>query len=403
MSSSQNGPSNNDPEAVGLDPAKVDALFARAERDVAEGLLPAVQVAVARHGQIGAMRTFGRAVHGGEERAADDDTHFIAMSATKALTASAAWILIQEGKLSPRDRVVDYLPEYGSNGKETTTVEHLLVHTSGIPFAPHRTKEWPNPARRLERFAQWRLEHPPGEQFRYHLSANFLPIAAIIEAISGLTLADFIRTRIAEPLGLPGLRLGLPDGGERRVADLVWVGEALQAEDYTKLGTKGNPVVAAIDETLVLEFNEREAREAASPAGGLITTAADLALFYQALLNDGCARNGHEVWQKTMLDDARRIRTGELRDPVLGCRANRALGIVIAGDDGKANMRGFGRTNSPASFGHPGFGGQCAWADPETGISFGYLTNGYDRNEIRMGRRQVAVSSLAAACGANHA
>ncbi len=61
-------------------------------------------------------------------------------------------------------------------------------------------------------------------------------------------------------------------------------------------------------------------------------------------------------------------------------------------------MRSFGRTNSPESFGHPGFGGQCAWADPATGISFSYLTNGYDRNEIRMARRQVAVSSLAASC-----
>lgn len=388
------------PEVVGLDSQKVAALLARAERDVAEGLLPAAQVAIARNGEIGAMRTFGRAVQGGSEQSATDETHFVAMSATKAITAAAAWILIQEGKLSPTDRVVDYIPEYGSHGKDATTLEHLLIHTSGIPFAPHKTEEWPDPQRRLERFAQWRLEHPPGGEFRYHLSANFLPIAAIIEQISGQPLADFVRTRIAEPLGLPGLRLGLPPGGEHRVADLVWVGEALTAEDYEKLGIPGNPVVAAIDEQLVLDFNEREAREACSPAGGLITTAGDLALFYQALLSGGRAHDGTEVWQPDMLEDARRIRTGALRDPVLGCLANRALGIVVAGDDGQANMRGFGRTNSPTSFGHPGFGGQCAWADPETGISFGYLTNGYDRNEIRMGRRQVALSSLAASCAA---
>ena len=388
------------PEAAGLDGEKVAALLARAERDVAEGLLPAVQVAVARNGKIGVMRTFGRAVQGGSERPATDATHFVAMSATKAITAAAAWLLIQEGKLSPGDLVVDYLPEYGSHGKEATTVEQLLIHTSGIPFAPHRTKEWPDPKRRRERFAQWRPEHPPGEQFRYHLSANFLPIAAIIEQISGRSLPEFVRAHIAEPLGLPGLRLGLPPEGESGVADLVWVGERLKPEDYQKLGLPGNPVVAAIDEQLVLEFNEREAREAASPAGGLITTAGDLALFYQALLAGGRAHDGTQVWRPEMLADARRIRTGDLRDPVIGCRANRALGIVVAGDDGQANLRGFGRTNSAASFGHPGFGGQCAWADPETGISFGYLTNGYDRNEFRMGRRQVALSSLAASCAA---
>jgi len=87
-----------------------------------------------------------------------------------------------------------------------------------------------------------------------------------------------------------------------------------------------------------------------------------------------------------------------LIDPARGITANRALGIVIAGGDGKANLRGFGRTNSAEAFGHPGFGGQIGWADPVTGISFGYLTNGYDRNDLREGRRSVAVCSLAGAC-----
>ena len=129
-----------------------------------------------------------------------------------------------------------------------------------------------------------------------------------------------------------------------------------------------------------------------------LTTAADLALFYQALLNDGKALDGSRIWQSEMLLEARRIRTGGLIDPIRGITANRALGIVIAGHDGKGNLRGFGRTNSPQTFGHPGFGGQIGWADPVTGISFAYLTNGYDRNDLREGRRSVALSSLAGAC-----
>jgi CubicO group peptidase (beta-lactamase class C family) len=377
------------PEEVGLDGEKVEAVLARAERDVSEGLLPATQVAIARGGKVGAMRTFG---------GAQDTTRFVTMSATKALTSAASWILLQEGKLQLSDRVVDFIPEYGTNGKEATTVEHLLTHTSGIPFAPHWQKEWADPAKRLERFSRWRADHPPGEKFQYHLSANFWPIGAIVEKISGQTLRDFVHSRIAEPLGIPGLRLGLPlDGGD--VADLCWVGQPLTPEDYAKMGIKGNPVVAAIDEEGVLELNQKETRAAGAPSAGLITTAADLALFYQALLT-GRGSDGTEVWSAEMLEDARTIRNRDLRDPVLGHRANRALGIVVAGDDGKANMRGFGRTNSAVAFGHPGFGGQCAWADPETGISFAFLTNGFDRNEIRMGRRQVALSSLAAACSA---
>ena len=98
-----------------------------------------------------------------------------------------------------------------------------------------------------------------------------------------------------------------------------------------------------------------------------------------------CARRGESA-------------AANLIDPARGMTANRALGIVVAGGDGKANLRGFGRTNSAEAFGHPGFGGQIGWADPATGISFGYLTNGFDRNDLREGRRSVAVCSLAGAC-----
>jgi len=391
----------NNLEEIGLDPQKVQALFERAQREVREGLLPACQLAIARNGKIGVMQTFGKAVQGGVEKPATNETLFVIMSATKAFTAASAWLLMQEGKLSPEDRVVKFVPEFGANGKDVVTVEQLLIHTSAIPYAPHWQKEWADKKRRMERFAQWRLDHTPGEKFVYHVSANFWPIAEIVERVSGLPFHDFVRTRIAEPLGLPDLRVGITDSLNSRVADLVWVGQPMTAEEYEKMGMKPPRAgVSSISEAGVLELNEPVTRAAASPSAGGITTAGDIALFYQALLNDGRAYDGTQVWQPEMLREARRIRTGELRDPYLGHFAYRALGIARAGDDGKANMRGFGRTNSGESFGHPGFGGQTAWADPATGISFGYLTNGFDRNDIREGRRQVALSSLAASCAA---
>ena len=70
---------------------------------------------------------------------------------------------------------------------------------------------------------------------------------------------------------------------------------------------------------------------------------------------------------------------------------------MIAGGKDR-NYRGFGHTNSAESFGHGGAGGQIAWADPATGISIGYCTNGFDRNPIRQARRSVGISSRAAAC-----
>jgi CubicO group peptidase (beta-lactamase class C family) len=81
--------------------------------------------------------------------------------------------------------------------------------------------------------------------------------------------------------------------------------------------------------------------------------------------------------------------------------ANRTLGLVLAGDDGMSSRRhNLGKTVSPRAFGHGGAGGQIAWADPETGISFCYLTNGLDANVLREGRRGVALSSRAAMLGA---
>jgi CubicO group peptidase (beta-lactamase class C family) len=391
----------DNPAELGLNPDKVQALYDRAERDVKEGVLPACQFALARNGKIGLMHTFGTAVQDGANRPATNETIFVIMSATKALTASALWLLMQEGKVRPQDLVTDYIPEYGTNGKETTTIDHLLTHLAGIPFAPFAPQEWSDRARRLERFAQWRPQNVPGEKFIYHVAANYLPVAEIIERLSGKDVRDFIRERIAEPLGLPDLRLGIDAAAARRAADLVWTGEPAKDEDYRKLGvTPPRAGMATIDEGAILDFNDNATRAAGFPAGGCITTAGDIALFYQALLNDGRAYDGKPIWQPAMLDEARQIRTGKMLDPARGMPANRALGIVIAGDDGKANLRGFGKTNSALTFGHPGFGGQIGWADPATGISFSYLTNGFDRNDLREGRRSVALCSLAASCAA---
>jgi CubicO group peptidase (beta-lactamase class C family) len=91
------------------------------------------------------------------------------------------------------------------------------------------------------------------------------------------------------------------------------------------------------------------------------------------------------------------VRTGGLVDPVFRKGVHRGLGIVIAGDADRT-YRGFGHTNSELAFGHNGAGGQLAWADPATGLSLGYCTNGHDRNVVRQARRGVGIASRAAAC-----
>ena len=119
----------------------------------------------------------------------------------------------------------------------------------------------------------------------------------------------------------------------------------------------------------------------------------DLAAFYQAVLH-----NPDGLWKPEVLADAvGHVRT-RLPDPLTGVPANRTLGLVQAGDDGHAHMRGMGRTVSALAVGHNGAGGQIAWGDPVSGLSFGYVTNGLDQHVIREPRRTTALASLAAVC-----
>jgi CubicO group peptidase (beta-lactamase class C family) len=139
-----------------------------------------------------------------------------------------------------------------------------------------------------------------------------------------------------------------------------------------------------------LSLNGSESREVGIPGGGGFSNASDVAMFYQELLH-----NTKGLWDpEVLLDGTQRVRNN-LPDPLYRTPASRALGTVIAGDDGAQHLRGFGRTFGPRAFGHGGAGGQIALADPDTGISFAYLTNGHDRHILRQGRRGVALTSLA--------
>jgi CubicO group peptidase (beta-lactamase class C family) len=389
------------PESVGIDSSKLEALFERAEKEVREGLLPSVQIAVARQGQIAAMRTFGSTVSQvgpdtGKSVPASDETLYIVYSATKAITSAAAWILIQEGRLRIDEKVADIVPEFGSNGKGVVTVEQLFTHTAGFPAAPYPQREWNDRQARLERFASWRLDWEPGSRFIYHPTSSMWVLAEIIERRASCDYREFVKERIAAPLGLPDLRVGLPPAEQQRIADVVHVGEELTKEERAKLGWP-DKIESEVSEPMLQGFNDPAVRQAGAPGAGGIMTAAELALFYQALLNGGRAQGGAPIWKPETIEMARQVRSGDLRDMVFDKPASRGLGLIIAGDKTR-NFRGFGHTNSELAFGHNGAGGQLAWGDPASGISLGYCTNAHDRNELRQGRRGVGISSRAAAC-----
>ncbi len=373
------------PEDVGVDPEQLAALMARVTKEVDEGLLPSCQVAIARHGKVAAMATFGDA---------NNDNLYSVFSATKAMTSAAAWLLIQEGKLAIEELVKDIVPEFAANGKEAVNVEMLFTHTAGFPYAPFRPSDWNDKDKRLTRFTNWTLNWEPGTRFEYHPTSSMWVIAEIIERRSGVEFAEFVRNRIAEPLGLDTLYLGAPAAVHDRIKDVTHTGEPMTEADYAALGMPMPPATEVTPEAL-LAFNTSEVRQVPVPGGGGHMSAADIALFYQALINGGAALGGEQIWTQQTLDYAFTVRN--TFPDMLGVSANRALGVVVSGDKTR-NGRGFGHTNSELAIGHSGAGGQLAWGDPATGISLGYVTNGHDAHAVRQARRGISISNKAAVC-----
>ncbi|HET7530314.1 MAG TPA: serine hydrolase domain-containing protein [Mycobacteriales bacterium] len=363
------------PGTARLDRAGVEALVGRARRDVDEGVLPAVQLALAVEGEVVLDETFG----------APAATRFVTFSVTKAFTGALAWLLIGDGALTPSTRVAEVVPEFAGNGKDAVTIEHLLTHTAGFARAPMRPEEGADRTARVERMATWRLDWAPGSRTEYHATSAYW---ALVEVVDRLTSGDFRRVfaeRLAGPLQVPGLTLGAaPDATD--VAVISAVGDAVEGQS---LGDH----VKETGEHFLLRFNEPEVRAAGVPGAGAVARAADVALFYQALLRDPAG-----VFDPAVLADVTGNVRNRLVDPLFKVPANRTLGLVVAGDDEHAIVRGFGRGNSPRAFGAQGVGGQIAWADPATGLSFCYLTSGLDADVVASFTRSAKLAGLAARC-----
>ncbi|MCU1453457.1 MAG: penicillin-binding protein beta-lactamase class [Acidimicrobiales bacterium] len=364
---------------------RIDALLQRARREVDDGRLPACQVAIGIDGKVVVDETFG----------APPDTRFIMFSATKALVAAAIWRLIDEGEVAVERTVASYVPAFGTHGKDVVTVEQVLLHTGGFPMAPLGPPTWSTREGRLEAFGRWRLTLEPGATYQYHPTAGHWVLGEVIEVVTGEPYADAIHRLVTEPLGIPRL-LAIAEADQAGIATTVGVGEVPTPDEMEAAFGVRIDIAAFLPPDValnaLLSLNDPAAIALGVPGGGGIARAADIALLYQGLLHDPAG-----LWSPEVLADG----TGHVRNRLpdfLGIPANRSLGLSLAGDDGHAAYRGFGRTTSPRAFGHNGAGGQLAFADPESGLSVAYLTNGLDQHLIRQRRRDTAIASLATLC-----
>jgi CubicO group peptidase (beta-lactamase class C family) len=352
---------------------RLAALLGRSAREIDEGRLPSCQLAVARDGDLLHVATLG---------AATDDSRYLTFSVTKAVIAAAVWVAIAEGALKAETRVCEHVPSFARPGFDAVTLEHLLTHTAGFPRAPLPPLDGATAEGRAAWFEQWRLDWEPGTRTQYSPTAGHWVVAELLERATGLDYRRYVAERVLSPLGLRRLRLGVPLEEQGDIVDTVPVG----ADDVLD---ERAPIVVTLDG--MLEIDRPDVRAIGVPGAGAISTAADIALLYQAFLH-----NPGGLWDPAILADA----TGHVRDALIDpwthVPANRSLGIVIAGDDGNAPMReAFGRSAGPRTFGASGASGQVAWADPDSGLSFCYLTNGLEADQVKAFLRSSSVSSLA--------
>jgi CubicO group peptidase (beta-lactamase class C family) len=367
----------------GVDAGAVEALLTRARKEIDQGPLPSCQIALAKDGELIAFEAFGDAT---------TTTRYNVFSCTKPLVAGVMWQLIGEGAVDVSQRVVDVIPEFGTNGKDVVTIEQVMLHTGGFPHAPLKPPEWDTREGRVEAFARWKLNWEPGTAYEYHATSGHWVLAEIIDRITGQDYRDVVEERITGPAGLPRV-LGIPLDDQDDIAVLQECGtEATPDELEAVLGVRELDVGEVTNDAL-LGFNLPEIRAVGVPGGGAVMTAADLALWYQHLLHDPTG-----TWDPAVRADAMTNVRNRLPDVTMGLPANRTLGLMQAGDDGFASFRGFGKTTSPTTVGHGGAAGQIAWVDPVSGISVGYVTNGIDINVIKQFKRVVAISSRAGAC-----
>ncbi len=161
-------------------------------------------------------------------------------SVTKQFTAVAILMLVQEGKLALEDEITAFLPGYPVQGRRIT-IEHLLTHTSGIksytalPTYPSFKRKSHKPAELIDLFKDEPFDFAPGEKFLYN-NSGYVLLGAIIEAVTGLGYADFLRQRIFEPLGMSRTAYGYPGPiMPGRVPGYAWTGGGFQNADYLSM------------------------------------------------------------------------------------------------------------------------------------------------------------------------
>jgi CubicO group peptidase (beta-lactamase class C family) len=364
------------PESAGFSPERLQRMDHFLQDYVEQRRIPGAVALIARNGKIIYHKSFGQD---------DTDTRtplrrdaiFRIASQTKAVTSVAVMMLFEEGKFLLDEPVSNYIPAFKNpqvmdkfNGADTTyttvpanreiTIRDLLTHTSGISYPSIGTKEanamyakakipsgigTPNGnlGEAINALAKLPLIHQPGEKFSYGLNTDVL--GYLVEVVSGMSLDQFFRTRIFEPLGMKDTYFYLPAEKHKRLAVL-----------YTENASKA--YVKQVGQASASPDYPKQNGSFYSGGAGLSSTIYDYAIFLQMLLNGG-EYNGKRLLSPATVRMMTRNQIGDIN------MGNKKFGL------------GFGITTereaarlpvSEGSFDWGGIFGTTYWVDPTEGI-----------------------------------
>jgi CubicO group peptidase (beta-lactamase class C family) len=343
------------PDTIGLRAAQLSRIDAAVAASIQAHEAPGAVVLVARHGKIGYWKAFGMRALQPQSEPMTKDTIFDMASLTKVVaTTPAIMLLTQNGQLRIGDRVKRYLPLFIGGGKDDITVRHLLIHYSGLPPDFDLSKAWMGREAALEEL--WNIAAKmPGKEFVYS-DLNFIALGEIVRAISGKGLESFVQQYLYQPLGMSETTFNPPASWLAKIAPT-------ESRDRSLQYLKGNAPASA-PQMLRGEVHDPTAWRMGGVAGhaGLFSTARDIAIYAQMLLDQGSFQG------KPLLSP---LTVQAMTSPQSPAGAPvRGFGWDI--DTSYSSPRGdlFG-----AGYGHTGFTGTSLWIHPPTGTFVIILAN----------------------------
>lgn len=335
----------------------------RVRRFIGLQAFPGASLAVGYREKLLVCRGYGRLDYTSTSPPANPHTVYDLASLTKVLcTTTLAMQACERGVIDLEDRLGRYFPEFRSGGKQQVALKHLLAHSSGLPAHVPLYAQTGRKDNILQRILETPLEHQPGRRSAYS-DLGFILLGAVLERACGDSLDNLARERIFQPLGIRRTCFRPPSAWKPRIAPT-------EIDPWRKRLLRG-------------EVHDENASAMGGVAGhaGLFGTAADLAVFCQALLNGGVYHHRRIVKRSTLEAFTRR--------QAQPTQSSRALGWDTPSPDSSAGSR-----LSPQSYGHTGFTGTSLWIDPRRRLFVVFLTNrvhpSRENSAIQPARRQLA-------------